>query len=294
MATQHGKDDQPLLQSSPVWPLMSPEEWQQWDQFAEPPQIYDPPQKRDSGTTAAVYKCLRSSCCGCARCVRLLTCGPCCGFRSVRILDPSLWFVKMLQNQNPTCPELLKGIWWLQDNVAAEGLLTFQDGQWFTPQVMVKSAKYNWTVDAYNWWGLILSANFWIRGGIHQFEVSPNSNWINIKVQTSGSDWIYVIQPGDVFRRPDGTVLQVIPGEDLMRISYETMDTNSPITYQYLVRRVAFLDAGGNLVKTQRYAELAAAARQPQGWCCELCEPSLPYHIEDTQSVTYAPQQSVM
>jgi len=294
MATQDGKDAQPLMKPSPEWPLMSPEEWQQWEQSAKRPQIYDPPQKRDSGISPYVYKCLRSSCCGCVRCVRPLTCGPCCGFRSVSINDAGPWFTKMLEKQSPKCPEFLKGIWWMQDNVAAEGVVTFSDGDWFTPRVMVKSAKYNWTVDSYNWWGLILSANFWLRGGIHQFEVSPDSKWINIKVKGSATNWIYVIQPGDVFRRPDGTVVEVTPGEDMMRVSYETMDPNSPIEYQYLVRRVAYLDAGGNLVKTARYAELAAAARQTHDCCCDLCEPSVPYHIEDTQSVTFAPQQSVM
>jgi len=194
---------------------------------------------------------------------------------------------------NANCPEMLRGIWWLKDNVAAEGLITFHDADWDSEKLGLKTAKYNWTVDAYNVWGAILSANFWLRGGNHLFEFSPSGKWIHISVKDPGSDWIYVIQPGDVFKRPDGSVLDVSPGSDMMRVSFETLDTNSTIRYQYLVRRVAYLGSDGNLVTTPVYEQLVEAAnRSPhsvcgQFGCFDVGEYGL-HDIENTQAFTYA------
>lgn len=91
-----------------------------------------------------------------------------------------------------------------QDNTAAEGLLTLQDGAWETPKLMRKSAKYNWTVDACNLWGAILTANFWVRGGNHTFSRSLSGKWLQIAVVGSAANFIYVVQPGDVVKHKDG------------------------------------------------------------------------------------------
>merc|ERR1719343_543937 len=95
----------------------------------------------------------------------------------------------------------------------------------------------------------------------HRFHISPDGKWINIQLvvqSANDSHWIYVIQDGDVFRRPDNTIVDVTPGQDMMRLSY--MD--GEIVFQYLVRRVAFLTSDGELVKTKAYEELLAEAKK--------------------------------
>jgi len=177
----------------------------------------------------------------------------------------------------------------MQDNVAAEGVIALADGEWYTKDFMVKSSKYNWTVDANNVWGNILTVNFWVRGGVHQFEVSPNGKWIHIAVVSGRGNFIYVLQPGDVLKRPDGTDVDFTPGEDMLRVSYSEFTPGAPVTYQYLVRRIAYLDQGGKLVKTRRFEELQEIARQSTCWneLCQLHSAPLYRHIEMTQALTY-------
>jgi len=191
-------------------------------------------------------------------------------------------------NKHSACPEFLKGIWWLSDNTASENLVTFHDAEWTSRDTALKSAKFNWTVDAYNVWGLILSTNFWARGGNHRFDVSRNDKWIRISVKGGGSHWIYVIQDGDEFRRPDGTLLDVTPGEDMMRVSYASDDPNSEVTFQYLVRRVAYLDENGKLIKTPRYDELLDAAKaNSSSWLSS----GYGYNVMDVQAFSNPPSQ---
>ena len=99
-------------------------------------------------------------------------------------------------------------------------------------------------------------------GLMMSFEVSPSGKWIQIN--GNDSSMIYVIQPGDVVKRPDGTVVDVVPG-DWMRISWQKpFDQASGVSFQYLVRKIADLDADGNLVKIEpHFSRMVALGLEP-------------------------------
>mmetsp|Transcript_92564 Transcript_92564/g.258778 ORF Transcript_92564/g.258778 Transcript_92564/m.258778 type:complete len:284 (+) Transcript_92564:67-918(+) len=265
---------------------MTDEEWAAWEAGAKSPEVYDPPQKRSFND--CINCPLRFPCPCCVPCVR----GCCCyslGSRRVSLHQPDEWFAEMLRQKHPNCPEEFTGIWWMKDNTAAEGLLTLQDGAWETPKLMRKSAKYNWTVDACNLWGAILTANFWVRGGNHTFSRSLSGKWLQIAVVGSAANFIYVVQPGDVVKHKDGTPLDLTPGEDMIRISYEDLK-GQKASFQYLARRVAYLDGSGALVKTKYYDELVEVARNSD----KCCRGRVEHHIDSSQEFTPAPEQQSM
>jgi len=72
------------------------------------------------------------------------------------------------------------------------------------------------------------------------------------------------MQPGDQIHRPDGSPVEFEPG-DMMRMAFhDNTDPSSGLAYQYLVRRVAYMDDSGNLVKTKAYEELKRRALMPE------------------------------
>eukprot|EP00429_Kryptoperidinium_foliaceum_P030480 CAMPEP_0176127592 /NCGR_PEP_ID=MMETSP0120_2-20121206/64446_1 /TAXON_ID=160619 /ORGANISM="Kryptoperidinium foliaceum, Strain CCMP 1326" /LENGTH=276 /DNA_ID=CAMNT_0017462625 /DNA_START=115 /DNA_END=945 /DNA_ORIENTATION=+ len=261
---------------------MTDDEWAAWEGKAVKPELYDP----SVATFEDWFLCparARMPCC--MPCCRFLCC---CGLRLNResLHSPDEWFMRMLRERHPNCPEEFAGIWWMKDNDAAEGLITLQDGSWENPRLMRKSAKYNWTVDADNLWGAFLTANFWVRGGNHEFSRSPSGKWVQISaIGVGASNFIYVIQPGDVIKKPDGTILETTPGEDMIRVSYKTLDNQDTVTFQYLARRVAYLDEEGKLVKTKYYSEIVDVARMSD----RCCRGRVAHHITSSQVLTFAP-----
>lgn len=65
-------------------------------------------------------------CCCCFPCIQCANglCNPCLAQR-VDALDPEIY--KKTLEMPTKCPEELKGVWWLQDNIAAESLVNFND-----------------------------------------------------------------------------------------------------------------------------------------------------------------------
>ena len=120
-------------------------------------------------------------------------------------------------------------------------------------------------------------------------ETSPDGKWIHITFgESKASHWIYVIQPGDVFKAPDGTILDVTPGEDMMRVSFDSLNTTGQIDFQYLVRRVAYLDENGKLVKTPNYDKLMKVANSSTQFCCFDCGDGNIDAIQRTQNFRIA------
>jgi len=80
------------------------------------------------------------------------------------------------------------------------------------------------------------------------------------------------MQPGDQIHRPDGSPVEFEPG-DMMRMAFhDNTDPSSGLAYQYLVRRVAYTDETGNLIKTKAYEELKRRAlmsepERERSWC---------------------------
>eukprot|EP00929_Paragymnodinium_shiwhaense_P023325 TRINITY_DN1462_c0_g2_i1.p1 TRINITY_DN1462_c0_g2~~TRINITY_DN1462_c0_g2_i1.p1 ORF type:complete len:353 (-),score=43.20 TRINITY_DN1462_c0_g2_i1:487-1506(-) len=246
------------------WPLVTAFDWEVFESKAKahPPTLYSTPQKPDNCCISCLLWAQRQTCGTCCRscCMR---CGrSCLPLQRFKVTDPDEVFNQMLSVTHPRCPESLKGIWWLEDNVGSEGLVTFQDADWQTESIALKLNTYNWTYDSNGLGGIWLTINAWLFGGRHQFEFSPSGDWINIHIRFGNSHFIYVLKEGDVLKRPDGSLVDFTPGEDLLRVSYSSFDPETAVMYQYLVRRVAYLDSDGRLVKTKAYERLKAVAER--------------------------------
>ncbi|CAE7464233.1 Stra6 [Symbiodinium pilosum] len=267
----------------------APKDFEAWQSLAKPPEIYDPPQRARFCLTRFVYCAGKSSLCCLIPPARLCL-APCCQNRFADITQSDVWLEQMLQvPSHQNTPHALKGAWWLQENIAGEGILTFHDAEWVSEATGMKSSKVNWTIDAWNLWGVILTCNGYWTGGGHLLEMSPDGKWIHITFGPGkAAHWIYVIQPGDVFKTPEGEVLDVTPGEDMMRISQDSLDTSSKITFQYLVRRVAYLDDSGKLVKTPNYDKLMKVAKKGSQFCCFDCGDAKLDAIQRTQNYRVA------
>jgi len=259
-------------------------DWETWQRSARPPATYDPPQLRPGW----LGRCRNVSCINwylrrspfCASPVVPCCCAQCCYccFNPTRdvvqISNPDEWFIKMLSTgTSPKCPPHLQGIWWMQDNIAHEELGTFHDGEWATERLGLKSLAFNWTRASTCFGAILHTFVAWNKNTI-RCEISPDGRWLNLAGSSGDPVWIYKIQPDDRFALPGGGELKTGPGE-MMRLSFkDQMDTNSELTFQYRVRRVAYLDEAGSLVKTEAYDELAALValpQRPQGCCCGYC-----------------------
>merc|ERR1712151_1064472 len=277
-------------------------DWAKWAEEGRPPSEYNPPQLRTetmwNGMCVDTWSHRTTFMSGCIPFYKHCTLDP--YPEHVYLSDPDDWFTKMLKTgDHPNCPEFLKGIWWLQDNSGGEVLITFHDAEWVTEKYGRKLMAYNWTNDASTPSGVMIrkdvnnAANPSMSGMV--MTISPDGKWINID-----DAWIYVVQPGDVFKKPDGSILDVTPGADMIRLSWRTaLDPSSELIYQYRVRRVAYLDNRGDLVKTDTYKELLAQVNLPTvphmfgGWgYCNLKPEDLENAYKplcDRQMIRFAP-----
>ncbi|CAE7771013.1 unnamed protein product [Symbiodinium pilosum] len=183
----------------------------------------------------------------------------------VKLSEPDDWFKKMLSVEHPNTPEILKGLFWMEDNYAPEVLLTFQDMDWVTGEQGYFQPKYSWTNDPSCIGTVCLCSNYqstWRSAW--PFKFSPNGKWININPQ-----WIYIPDEGEKITRPDGSVVEMAQG-DMIRVSFVVAnDPTSGMNYQYIIRRVAYMK-DGKLIKTKAYDELRRrATMEPTiGGCC--------------------------
>jgi len=202
-------------------PLLTADEWMVWEATAAPPQLYDPPQKQEGFTItgSSVLTCLLRSTSLFSRFVRFVfntrlfnvfssaqPTGTNYTTEAFDIRSPDAAFLRMLSNssRHPLCPAAFEGIWWMEDNIVGEGVLSFQDAYWQL-EGGTRAKKYsgiNWSVDEESLWGVWLT--LWWRtftSGSHQFEVSPGGKWINVVISGArllgsperGVHWIYVL-----------------------------------------------------------------------------------------------------
>jgi len=279
---------------------MADETFNAWEADVTIPEVYDPPQnscrywkgKKCSPPVSCCATELLHGCFFCPLRSPAPCCVPCCrcvccsgvGIQYGSIHCPDKWFTEMLKRSHPNCPDQLKGIWWMMDNVAAEGLFTLQDGDWVNKKLVKKSTKYNWTFDACNSWGAWLTMFMWIRGGDLRFQVSPSGKWLQITMIGQDQHFAYMVQPGDKMSWPDGSDMGLVPGDDMLRLTFPSRDDKSSVAYMYLCRRVAYLDEGGNLVKTKYYDDFASSAMKSD--CC--IRPKVAHHISSLQAFTLA------
>ena len=89
-------------------------------------------------------------------------------------------------------------------------------------------------------------------------ELSPDKVWI----LANGGNWMKILQEGETISYPDdwwdvskrGQV--VGKAGDICKIHFQdSKDSSSPITYQYIIKRVAYLNENHKVVKTEVFDE---------------------------------------
>lgn len=162
----------------------------------------------------------------------------------------------------------------MADNLAPpEHLMTFHDADWATEDLALKNITYNWTRGP-TAFGAGLFCFVQTNGNTIRIEMSPDKRWVSIGGSSGDPTWIYIPEPGEKYKTPDGS--QITPGMDeMMRVTYNNdADPKSGLNYQYRVRRVAYLDDEGRLVKTTAYEDLKRVATMPLDGgpsCCGCC-----------------------
>eukprot|EP00437_Effrenium_voratum_P043182 CAMPEP_0181466982 /NCGR_PEP_ID=MMETSP1110-20121109/36739_1 /TAXON_ID=174948 /ORGANISM="Symbiodinium sp., Strain CCMP421" /LENGTH=341 /DNA_ID=CAMNT_0023591785 /DNA_START=47 /DNA_END=1073 /DNA_ORIENTATION=+ len=287
-------------------PALNPDHtvnWVKWHELLKdsklPYMTFDPPQKKEASPKAAATAISSRRGLGSGRphpaASQIASSTNMAPIPTSRSSDADAWLGKMLQRDAPNCPDFLRGVWWMRDNVANETMLTFQDGEWRQDgRVGMKDAGTNWTTGT-SMFGSLLAA---IKRFPVTFEIEPGENpkWMGLR---NGDDWIYLLGEEDKGKLlyPDGSPVDFIPGLDLLRVSVPNGDPYGGVFYQYLVRCIAFKDCDGNIVKTQYYDELKERSTRPtpQGCCCNLflCNvsdedyPNVYDALDDSQIVIY-------
>uniref|UniRef100_A0A7S4R6S9 Uncharacterized protein n=1 Tax=Alexandrium monilatum TaxID=311494 RepID=A0A7S4R6S9_9DINO len=122
----------------------------------------------------------RSWLCGpampCIRCCHG-RCNPCL-VSQVDITDPTIW--KATLELPTSCPESMKGVWWLCDNVAAETLVCFNEGRWTKLEApgewsFQKDLPQTWTRDDAVFGGVLGAVNAWSGVGCCNLSAPWNS-----------------------------------------------------------------------------------------------------------------------
>ena len=267
-------------------------QWNQWASQAETPS-YQPPQLSPgflnnylklcniSTHRTPLCKCLVPCLISCISTKKRLSIpemlchyGDGQGVSQVNMLeDYDAFFREMLALENPLTPHHLKGVWWLKDNIAHERFVTFSDGNWLNPRLGFKTLKTNWSRNYSIQGAGLLWYNSSSKMYRQHIEISPNGKWILI----NGGNWIRVLQEGETMRYPDDWWQVEKRGQivgqagDLCRINFsEASNTQSPITYQYIIKRLAYKE-GNTLTKTPAFQEYLQSCRnQPpiKPKCC--------------------------
>jgi len=162
------------------------------------------------------------------------------------------WLSKMLTSgANPKCPDHLKGVWWMSDNQCnQETIMTFQHADWSDEKNAILRYDLNWARTG-TCGGMILNLSVGIRQPTFTVEISPTGEWMRLDGYA-----IFVNASEHEFRTPDGERIELEPG-DMMRIDHEDReDPSTSVTYQYIVRKIAFLNDTGELVKTPNFDRL--------------------------------------
>lgn len=159
--------------------MAQPAEWspEWWAQASHPE--YDPVQLKDDWSIQLYCGCLdywspRGNCCCLLPCCffPLQLCAgqcKCCLVKTVDVTDPNVW--KPALEKPSDVPDALKGVWWLEDTIAGERLVCFNDAIWKwkddDPNTKMgewnKSLATNWTRDA-GCFGHVLTAYTGITG----------------------------------------------------------------------------------------------------------------------------------
>ncbi|KAG8457536.1 hypothetical protein KFE25_004172 [Diacronema lutheri] len=252
-----------------------------WPTDADVPRVYDPPQRKASFANQVMLcyvtghrnpLCVRFPCCV-AQVLRSGFCNP--GVEYFSLTDPDTALERMLSNTaHPNCPAEQKAVFWMEDNIAGEVLITVQDAEWSADgTVGTKTNRLNWTRDPTCFASLLGSPLYFRAVGPAEVTLrySPDRKWIMI--HGAKTFWMRVLQADDTLTTPDGAPLSGVEPGDFMRITWkDPTDPSSGLAYQYLWKKIAWLDGAGRLVKSKRYDGVLQQAQMamPAGstpWC---------------------------
>jgi len=192
--------------------------------------------------------------------------------QDVFISKPDEWFLKLMEPppEGNHCPEILRGVFWMQDNIANETIVSLESAHWGKPDgphpnLGIKHCFRNWTTGT----GMLGTTVLVVKERLWPvFQVAVDKKWISL----SKDDYIYVLDANDKLVDPQGNEIPFRVGDDLLRITWVEGKPEKGIYYQYLLRRIAFKDADGKLQKTPTYEKLLDRATRPtvQGTCCNF------------------------
>jgi len=274
----------------------------EWDSLLMP-SVYDPPQLKKSfqpGPLRNINWATRDSplcnsfpCC-LSQCIMACCLKPCCHKKQVELSDPDEWFHRMLQAESPSCPERLRGIWWMKDNIVPEELGTFGDAEWVSvpeqeEMLATKLLRQNW---AYGTNAFASTLSCFNAAAKTEQKLVQHGKWLFMGSGATGSMFLTMIEEGDDIVNPDGSKPRYTPGLDAMRVTWED-EARTAMTYQYFARKVAYLDGEGNLVKTDGYDELMERTRLSgvKGSCCNFGLCNIP---EREYPQIWAPESNVV
>ena len=262
--------------------------------------------------------------CPAAVCLGYMKC--CFGFTELSLLESGdEVFIEMLQRgvAPEQCPERLKGLYWMQDNLANEVLVTFQDAYWqpataTAPFLGTKDLGLNFTRDP-TCFGVCNGPPFspftcppvgccpclclpcWavapcgstrslpgccLRRTPMTLVSSPDQRWIDLGL----GNFIFIPTAGETLVAPGGEPVAFDAAQDLLRVSFYPEQGLSSINYQYRVRRVAHLSESGALVKTEAWDDLVAKVRatnETPGCLGDRCYCNLPLEQRLQNSLLY-------
>ena len=263
--------------------------------------LYAPPQLTPSQTPFNAccgligicnwYSHRTPTCAPCAACcgASLKGCG---GLETLDILhsDDEVWR-RMLSGGSPeACPDRYRGIFWMQDNVVNELLITLQEADWSQapPEglsaVATKRLDTNWARDKTSW-GACLACCAPCQPPMI-LHVSKSGKWLSM---AGAAGFFYAPSASETLKGPDGEKVAFDASQDLVRVDYRSkFDPHSGTSYQYRCRRVAYLDSERQLVKTPAFEEMVAQVRAPlknPGCLGDRCYSNLswPQRLENQQ-----------
>lgn len=221
--------------------------WKEWQANAKLPTYYDP-QGLQSGY-------IDTCCCvnwyGLRSPVAATFAGWCLqGMCTKQIEIDQLQSLKPLMSfVHPNCPSNKIGIFWLRDLTQPSSLITLHDAEWQNARLGYKSLAQNW-VKANTCAGTVSTFTFLVadKMGVKlKFEISPNQKWILFSYPFSccGREfvigprhWAYVFIHGGFLSTPSGERIEIQPG-DMLRLDFANYeDSNSDITYMYLIQKI--------------------------------------------------------
>ena len=211
---------------------------------------------------------------------------------TARISDEGGHLVKQLLGANPNSSSIPLGLrnklLWTENNIAPETLLSFNRWAWRSQSdegrvVAVGNLLYDWTNDP-TCFGFGFSCG--LKGRFAAVQVSPDEKWFQLATFSDPTNmdkevnylYIYVVQEEDLFKTPDGNVLDHVKPGDLVRISWgDGSDPyncdNDDLKYMYFPRAVATFDESKGVAVTndEHYGDLLARATNESDMCCETC-----------------------